>query len=238
MDESVLDPLLHSPDDVEQVDVVLAIRSQLVRYGIEGMLRAVDLVSDLASYAEVDEAATVAASRAAGAGHGSVVLVVALSEVDAPAAPQLRYAAGHGVKILVIVDDVDRGKLSRMAEASGSGFVFADEVGSPVLRSTLQRMHRGEMPMPTRLTRQLLSAAGDGRAAATSAAHVRMTPRERHVLSLLVEGLSNKQIARRLGISEHGAKRHVANILAKLNCPNRTLVVAKALREGLCNPPH
>jgi hypothetical protein len=38
-------------------------------------------------------------------------------------------------------------------------------------------------------------------------------------------------LARRLGISVHGAKRHVANVLAKLDCSNRTLAVAKALRQ-------
>ncbi len=64
-----------------------------------------------------------------------------------------------------------------------------------------------------------------------------LTRREREVLQALSEGLSNKQIARRMAISEHGAKRHVANIMAKLNCPNRTLAVSKALREGLCPPP-
>src|SRR6266700_4144088 len=53
------------------------------------------------------------------------------------------------------------------------------------------------------------------------------------VLVLLVEGLSNKQIARELGISIHGAKRLVANILIKLNCPTRTLAVRAALTLGL-----
>lgn len=60
-----------------------------------------------------------------------------------------------------------------------------------------------------------------------------LTPRERQALKLLADGLSNKQIARRLGISEHGAKRHVGNVLAKLNCPNRTVAVTVALNHGL-----
>ena len=55
-----------------------------------------------------------------------------------------------------------------------------------------------------------------------------MTPRESETLNLLSKGLSNKQIARSLHISQHGAKRHVANVIAKLNCPNRTLAVALA----------
>ena len=59
------------------------------------------------------------------------------------------------------------------------------------------------------------------------------TPREQEALSLLAAGMSNKEIADNMGISEHGAKRHVGRLLAKLNCPNRTLAVTSALRLGL-----
>jgi two-component system nitrate/nitrite response regulator NarL len=231
LDESVLDTTHKRP-----MAVVLAIRNQLARYGIESMLRSVDIVSDQRSYDDLDTALAAATEIDGVDEHSSTTLVVALSEVDESAASGLRFMAERGVKILVVVDDVDRRKLSHLAQASGSGFVFADELGAHMLRVTLQRMQGGEMPMPARLTRQLLSAAGAGSGAGAGGEGVRMTPRERHVLTLLVEGLSNKQIARRLGISEHGAKRHVANILAKLNCPNRTLAVAKALRNGLCDP--
>ncbi|WP_307961982.1 response regulator transcription factor [Salinispora arenicola] len=60
-----------------------------------------------------------------------------------------------------------------------------------------------------------------------------LTPREHEVLQLLSAGLTNKQIARHLQISDHGAKRHVANVLAKMNCPNRTHAAAYALQHGL-----
>jgi DNA-binding CsgD family transcriptional regulator len=60
-----------------------------------------------------------------------------------------------------------------------------------------------------------------------------LTARETETLRLLAEGLSNKQIARRLGVSEHGAKRLVASIMVKLDSPNRTLAVAIAIRDGL-----
>jgi DNA-binding CsgD family transcriptional regulator len=65
---------------------------------------------------------------------------------------------------------------------------------------------------------------------------VSLTIREHDVLALLAHGLSNKQIARRLMISEHGVKRHVTNLLAKLNSPNRTFAVATALQAGLISP--
>lgn len=60
-----------------------------------------------------------------------------------------------------------------------------------------------------------------------------LTPREREVAGLLVDGASNKIIARRLGISVHTAKFHVAAVLEKLGARNRADAVAIAMREGL-----
>jgi DNA-binding CsgD family transcriptional regulator len=64
-------------------------------------------------------------------------------------------------------------------------------------------------------------------------APVSLTQREREVIALLAEGASNKLIARRLDISVHTAKFHVAAILEKLGAVNRTDAIAIAMREGL-----
>ncbi len=61
----------------------------------------------------------------------------------------------------------------------------------------------------------------------------RLSPREREVLALMVDGAPNKAIARALGISVRTAKFHVAAILAKLHARNRAEAVAIALREAL-----
>jgi DNA-binding NarL/FixJ family response regulator len=60
-----------------------------------------------------------------------------------------------------------------------------------------------------------------------------LTPRETQVLEMLAEGLSNKEIAARLGISDHTAKFHVNSILAKLNAGKRTEAVMRGIRIGL-----
>ncbi|HEX5955886.1 MAG TPA: LuxR C-terminal-related transcriptional regulator [Solirubrobacterales bacterium] len=60
-----------------------------------------------------------------------------------------------------------------------------------------------------------------------------LTRREREVLCLLAEGLTNREIAERLVISEHTVHRHVANILRKLELPSRTAAAAHAARSGL-----
>ena len=63
-----------------------------------------------------------------------------------------------------------------------------------------------------------------------------VTPREREVLALIAEGLTNRQIAERLVVSEHTVHRHVTNILRKLDQPSRTAAATQALRAGLLEP--
>ena len=60
-----------------------------------------------------------------------------------------------------------------------------------------------------------------------------VTPREREVLRRVAEGLTNRQIAERLVVSEHTVHRHVTNILRKLELPSRTAAAAHAVRVGL-----
>jgi DNA-binding NarL/FixJ family response regulator len=60
-----------------------------------------------------------------------------------------------------------------------------------------------------------------------------LTPREREVLELLTLGLSNRQIAERLRISEHTAKFHVASVSGKLGASSRTEAVSLGVRHGL-----
>jgi NarL family two-component system response regulator YdfI len=60
-----------------------------------------------------------------------------------------------------------------------------------------------------------------------------LTPREREVLHLLASGLSNKEIAWQMKISEHTVKSHVASIFAKLEVSTRTEAVTQGIRKGL-----
>jgi DNA-binding CsgD family transcriptional regulator len=66
-----------------------------------------------------------------------------------------------------------------------------------------------------------------------SGSESRVTPREREVLRLLADGLTNRQIAERLVVSEHTVHRHVANILRKLGLPSRAAAATEAVRSGL-----
>ena len=86
------------------------------------------------------------------------------------------------------------------------------------------------------LPRALLGPLLDGALAEASLEHsdsAPLTPRELEVLAAMADGASNKAIARRLGISFHTAKFHVAAILAKLDADSRTEAVARAAQRGL-----
>ncbi|MEE3918915.1 response regulator transcription factor [Micromonospora sp. BRA006-A] len=112
------------------------------------------------------------------------------------------------------------------------GFLLQQDLSGRTLENALRAIMTGEVPMPAVLAQQLLARAGIRRTP-SSMAPIKLTPREHETLLLLVEGLSNKQIARRLKISDHGAKRLVAGVLLKLGCTNRTSAVVTAIRSGL-----
>src|SRR5690242_19655895 len=192
------------------MNVVVAIGNDVVRFGIERMLQA----------HEAEIAAAVPDVE---------VVIVLLAESDDESVRQLRLAEEQGTRILVLVDEREAAELSRMSRLSGirgAGFLTLGDLNGIALRDALMRIAAGDLPMSAGLARDLL----------TLTPRPRLTPREHEALVLMVEGLSNKQIARRLTISEHGAKRLVANILSKMDCPNRTVAVAKALRDGVGNP--
>jgi DNA-binding NarL/FixJ family response regulator len=150
----------------------------------------------------------------------------------------LAAARAGGTKVLILLDGSADRDVTRAAGVCCDGFLDVGDLTAETMADALHRVVRGELPMPAALTKDLLAhvRAGSGTGPRTPA--VSLTPRERQVLSLMMEGLSNKQIARRIDISQHGVKRLVTNVLAKLNCANRTLAVSRALRERLCPPPH
>ncbi|WP_226961764.1 helix-turn-helix transcriptional regulator [Streptomyces sp. 3MP-14] len=135
----------------------------------------------------------------------------------------------HAARLLVIVDQhlLLHGGVDRMP---ADGYLVRQKVTAKTLARALSQLAAGEMAIPVEVGRRLLRGSGATPAANRPAA---LTAREREALLLLVHGLSNKQIGRRLLISEHGAKRLVGSVLLKLNANNRTRAVVNAIRAGL-----
>ncbi|AGC41666.1 LuxR family DNA-binding response regulator [Myxococcus stipitatus DSM 14675] len=135
-----------------------------------------------------------------------------------------------GAPVLALVSDEAAGELALTAGARG--LLFRD-VGPGPLTSALSAVSQGLAVFDTGLA----DVRAAPRSAPAQARHApgpeTLTPREREVLALLAEGLSNKAIADRLGISEHTAKFHVNAVLSKLGVQRRTEAVVRAARMGL-----
>ncbi len=121
-----------------------------------------------------------------------------------------------------------------LVKAGVSGFILKDATPADFM-NTIRAVAGGSHVLPPPLTDSLFSqiarqAAGRGTRAVIDA--VRLTQRERQVIDLIGEGLSNKEIAQRLHIATHTVKSHVHNILEKLALHTRLQIAAFARAEG------
>jgi len=195
---------------------------EIERRGLHDMLSSLDFVSSAESLDSVKEAKEVSELSSTDA-------VLVSSDVKPGDLESLLPSFPAATRVLVLIRNRDTAALAAAAQLPAHGFIFETDLDAATLGEALIQLREKLSLMPAELAEHLLSAARQaGRSTGPA-----LTPREREVLRLLTRGLSNKAIARELGISDHGAKRHVANVLAKLNAPNRTSAVARALNENL-----
>lgn len=227
-------PVVHGVDDAAAGNghfrVLVSVRSDMVMRGICAMLGSIPEAWRVRTCADIDEIPVLLEGREFD------VLIVSAPQSVGVLEKIVAVAEENDVRVVVLLDSLDEGIASALGQLPVDGFLLEEEVTEYSLRASLASLACGEMAMPSRLARTLLTHIRTLRQAESQRTFL-LTPREQQALSLLADGMSNKQIARRLGISEHGAKRHVANVLAKLNCPNRTLAVALAMRYGLLGQP-
>jgi DNA-binding NarL/FixJ family response regulator len=224
------------PRPASQLRVAVVIADEIHRCGLTAMLRGLDVVIDVAEYATAAEF-PISSTVDKMAAH---VLVCRAGEADRALIDAAREA---GMNVLVLLDHTHPGQVAWAAGVPAHGFLRQHGLTARQLGDMLVRLVDDQVFMPQELARELfartgyLAAAPAGESApGRRSRSTELTPREMQALSLLAHGLVNKQIARHLRISEHGAKRLVGNVLTKLSCSNRTLAVATALREGLIRP--
>lgn len=207
-----------------ELAVLVALPNEISRWGLTYMLRSLAPVQTVHSCAGFREAVTQLENR-------RFDVVVTSPDVMEEFTQVASVAAKHGVRTVALMRDASDDVVARAATLPVDGFILESAVDPQSLEDALLALRRGDMALPPSLARKLITELRLRGRPQANAPH--LTPRERQTLGLLAEGMSNKQIGHRLAISEHGAKRHVANLLAKLNCPNRTLAVAYAIRDGL-----
>ncbi|HSD89655.1 MAG TPA: response regulator transcription factor [Kofleriaceae bacterium] len=124
----------------------------------------------------------------------------------------------------------DQSHVAPALAAGARGVVLRDQVG-PGIHAALAAVRSGLTVMDAQLAEALVPAAP--RATSNGKGRGELTEREKQVVQLLSEGLSNKLIADRLGISDHTAKFHVNGVMMKLGSSTRTEAVVEAMRRGL-----
>jgi two-component system nitrate/nitrite response regulator NarL len=200
---------------VEPLRILVVSSDPLARSGLAALL---------SGRPEVIVSAQVAPGAEVGAALAAHIADAAVWDLGSEgSAEMLQEVAGGGLPVVAVLASAEQ---AHEAIAAGArGLILRDAA-------------------PERLVAALLAASSglwavdDGLASAvmrprTAPAAEPLTPRELEVLALLSEGLSNKGIAQRLGISEHTAKFHVNAILGKLGAESRSEAIVKAARMGL-----
>jgi len=213
------------------IRIVLVDDQELVRTGFRMVL---DAQPDMTVIGEAaDGLAAVEFARA----HSADVMVMdaRMPRMDGVAATRQIRQAGDRPRVLMLTTfDLDEYAFAAL-KAGASGFMLKD-VPPEELLFAIRAVHSGDAVVAPSTTRRLLDRfapmlpAGDTQAASELE---ELTERERQVLILVAQGLSNAELAQRLFVSEATVKTHVGRILAKLGLRDRVQAVVYAYENGL-----
>ena len=214
-----------SPATTGDISVVIALSSEVNQHGIACMVRSMTAVSAVRATASARGAVTEMSRNQTG-------LVITSTDTPPDHYALLRSRAqATGARTLLILPSTGHLHIQRAASYEAEGYLLEQDLTVLVLENAVRRIAASDTILPHRLARTMLTHIQSSNWA--GGRRPVLTQREQQILQLLVEGLSNKQITSRLNISQHCTKRHVANLISKLECTNRTQAAALALREGL-----
>ncbi len=218
---------------MEPIRVLLADDHTLFRKGVRTLLE------QMPDIAVVGEAAS---GREAVAQARELVPDVILMDIKMPlssgieATHEILQENPHIGVILVTMFDDPESVFSGM-RAGARGYVLK-EADPEELRRAVEAAYRGEVILCPLIAVKVMEHFGaDAKRRQPGLPYEELTQREQEVLQLAAEGMSNKEIAGKLVISEKTAKNHIANIFSKLQVNDRTQAVLYALRKGLVKMP-
>ncbi|MBA2699004.1 MAG: response regulator transcription factor [Nocardioidaceae bacterium] len=205
------------------IRVVLADDHSLVRSGLEQLLKGdaeIEVVGMAADGAQAVELTL--------ANRPDVVLMdLQMPVLDGVEATRKIVEADDSVQVVVLTSFSDTERIVAALDAGAVGYLLKD-TGPEDLLNGVRAAARGESPLHPKAARQVLTA----RTRRTSPT-VDLTPREFEVLGLVRQGLANKQIARRLGISERTVKAHLTSTFQRIGVLDRTQAALWAERNGI-----
>ncbi|MFM2071182.1 MAG: hypothetical protein RLZZ623_1445 [Actinomycetota bacterium] len=194
-----------------KITVVVADDHQVVRSGLQQLLATtsdIELIGTASNGAEAVEVV--------GRLHPNVVLMdLSMPDVDGVEATRRITAAHPSSRVLVLTSFSDQSRILDALGAGADGYLLKDSDPDDIA-AAIRSVHAGESPLDPKAARVLLESRRTRRET------VSLTDREREVLDLVRGGLANKQISRRLGISESTVKAHLTNIFQRLGVSDRT----------------
>jgi two-component system, NarL family, response regulator LiaR len=196
---------------------------ELVRSGLEAILDVIDDV-ELVAQAESGEEAVELCEKL----HPDVVLMdLVMPRMDGATATRQIVATCPGTKVLALTSFSDPAMIEEVLRAGAIGCLLKN-VTCDELATAIRRAHEGSATLAPEAAGVLIHAV-----VAPHERPIVLTPREREVMNLLVQGLTNTEIAARLVVSLSTVKTHVSSIIAKLGASTRTEAAAIAVRDHL-----
>jgi DNA-binding NarL/FixJ family response regulator len=194
----------------------------VVREGLERLLPTAGDIEVVASARDGDQAVALAAEQ-----RPDVVLMdFSMPGVDGAEATRRIVAANPDACVVILTSFSDRDQILAAVDAGAVGYMLKD--GEPAeLIEGVRAAARGESPLHPRAAREVLSRRDSPRARED------LTAREREILVLVTEGMPNKRISMRLGISEKTVKAHMTSIFGRLGVSDRTQAALWAREHGI-----
>jgi DNA-binding NarL/FixJ family response regulator len=142
-------------------------------------------------------------------------------------------AAQPDLPVIVLSGQEDRDTVLQSIKRGAMGFIPKSSDDPKLLWHALKLAVSGAITVPESVTDGAQRASAAASAPAASARDLGLSPRQAQVLQLLVQGLPNKSIARRLEIAEATARGYVSDLLAAFRVTNRTQLVLEVARRGI-----
>jgi NarL family two-component system response regulator LiaR len=214
--------------DTPTIRVMIVDDHEVVRNGIRFSLLAFDDLVLVAEAESGEEAVRLCEEMAGSSNMPQVILMdMLMPDMDGVATTRAILEIHPSIQIIALTS-FERGTLVQDAlEAGAIGYLLKD-AAIDELAGAIRAACAGRVTLAPAAVQALAQLAE----APPTVGHD-LTEREEQVLALVVEGLSNLQIARRLGISPSTARFHVSTILSKLGAANRAEVAALAVKHGL-----
>ncbi len=213
------------------IRVLLADDHQLVRSGLAALLAGSEDLEVVGTASDGAEAVRLAHET-----RPDVVLMdLVMPVMDGVEATRQITADLPGTQVVVLTSFSDQARILAALDAGAVGYLLKDVDPSELVRG-VQAAARGESPLHPKAARSLLSSRNEARTDRAMERPpervVELTPREAQVLSLLREGLANKQIARSLGISQATVKAHLTSVFQRIGVTDRVQAAVWAERRA------